>query len=123
MLKVVDSLVFDTKLFDKSSFIFPTNKLCTANKKFTLIIKIFFCEKWLKSMGPKHGFSEPTLNLIEGLREKRQSMLRPLNLSYVSDQIDRKLTQIIHEKARLLIKIQNFMTLSDHKKGLVYVSN
>ena len=60
---------------------------------------------------------------IEGLREKRQSTLRPLNLSYVSDQIDRKLTQIIYEKARLLIKIQNFMTLSDHKKGLVYVSN
>ena len=71
----------------------------------------------------EHGFSEPTSNSIEGLREKRQSMLRPLNLSYVSDQIDRKLTQIIHEKARLLIKIQNFMTLSDHKKGLVYVSN
>ena len=60
---------------------------------------------------------------IEGLREKRQSALRPLNLSYVLDQIDRKLTQIIHKKARLLIKIQNFMTLSDHKKGLVYVSN
>ena len=60
---------------------------------------------------------------IEGLCEKHQSTLRPLNLSYVLDQIDRKLTQITHEKARLLIKIQNFMTLSDHKKGLVYVSN
>ena len=78
---------------------------------------------YILQMALDHGFSERTSNFNWGLREKRQSTLRPLNLSYVSDQIDRKLTQIIHEKARLLIKIQNFMTLSDHKKGLVYVSN
>ena len=42
MLKVVDSSVFDTKLFNKSSFIFLTNQFY---KKFRFIIKIFFCEK------------------------------------------------------------------------------
>ena len=35
-----------------------------ANEKFTLIFKIFFCEKWLKSMGLKNLLLDSKQNLI-----------------------------------------------------------
>ena len=44
-----------------------------SQKKFTLIIKIFFCEKWLKSMGPKHLLLHPKQKLI--LRKNERTFI------------------------------------------------
>ena len=63
ILKVVDTLVFDTKIFSKSSFIF------VKNCKVHFYNKFFFVKKWQKSMSPKNFPLHQNLNFI------RQSQL------------------------------------------------